>query len=80
MRQRLALLAMTGIDDLDVGTGVPSHELLAADLVDDDHVGPGEIFRGAKGQQAGVTRTGADKGDAARLPDSLCWRGLARLA
>jgi hypothetical protein len=69
--QGLTLLAVTGIDDLDVGTGVSGHELFTADLVDDDDVGLREVLRGPEGQQAGVTRTGTDEGDAAGLAGSL---------
>jgi len=71
VRQRLTLLAMSGIDDDDIRTGVSGHELLAADLVDDDDVSLGEILRRAEGQQAGVTGTGADEGDASGLAGCL---------
>jgi hypothetical protein len=71
VRERLTVLAVSGIDDLDVGAGVASHEILAADLVDDDHVGFGEVLRSSDGQQTGVARTGADKGYAGRVTGSL---------
>src|ERR1035437_8943139 len=65
MGQRLTVLAVSCIDDQDVGAAVTGNELLAADLVDNDHVGFSEIFRGAHGHQTWVTRTGADEGDTA---------------
>ena len=71
VRQRLTLLAVAGINDLDVGAGMTGHEVLAAYLVDDDHVGLCEVLRGAEGQQAGVARTGADKGNPSGLTDGL---------
>src|SRR5450631_59190 len=55
---------MDGIDDHDVGTAVAGHELLPADLVDNDNIGFSQVLRRADGHQARVTRTRADKGDA----------------
>src|SRR5664279_4901701 len=67
MGQRLPVLAVSGIDDHDVGTAVTGHELLAADLVDDDHVGFGEVLHSADGHQARGTGTGTDEGNTTRM-------------
>jgi len=48
--QRLTVLAVSGINDHDVGARVASHELLTADLVDHHHVGFGEVGHGPNGQ------------------------------
>src|SRR5450631_1197639 len=61
------MLAMSGIDDHDARTAVAGHELLAADLVDDDNVCLGQVLRSPDGHQAWVTRTGAHEGDATRM-------------
>ncbi len=71
--QRLAVVAVTGVDDLDVGAAVPGDDALAGDLVDDDDVGGGEELDRAHGHQAGVARAGADEGDAARLAGRSWW-------
>ena len=70
------MLAVSGIDDHDARTAVSGNELLAADLVDDDHIGFGEVLRGAEGHQAGVTGTSADEGDAAGLAGAFGRHGL----
>jgi hypothetical protein len=67
----LTVLTVPGIDDLNVGAGVASHEVLAAELVDHHYVGHGEVFHCAHGQQTGITWTGADEGDPAGLTSGL---------
>jgi hypothetical protein len=69
--QRLTVLTVPCVDDLDVGAGMTGDKLLAADLVDDDDVGLGEVLRCTDGQESGVTGAGADKGDPARVAGSL---------
>ena len=64
--QRLAVLAVSGVDDLDVRAGVAVDDLLAGDLVDDDDVGLSEVLQGPHRHQPGVPGTGADEGDAGR--------------
>jgi hypothetical protein len=63
MRQRLTVLAVPGVDDHDVGTAVTGHELLAAELVYDDHVCLGEVLHSTHCHQTGITRTRADEDD-----------------
>ena len=60
----LALVAVAGVDDVDVGAGVAQGEVLAGDLVDDDGVGGREQLGRADREQAGVTGPAADEGDA----------------
>ena len=68
--QRLAVLAVAGVDDLDSVADEPGEELLAADLVDDDGVGGSQELAGADGQQAGVAGAGADEDDPRGVLDS----------
>ena len=62
--QRLAVVAVAGVDDVDALGAPAGDDGLAGDLVDDDRVGGGEQLAGTHGEQAGVARAGADEGDA----------------
>jgi len=74
VRQRLTVLAVPGIDDLDVRAGVSGNEFLSAHLVDHHDIGLSEVRRSADGQESGVTRAGTDKGDAGRVTGGLSGR------
>ena len=52
----LPLLAVPGVDDLDVGSGMGQHHVVAGDAVEDHDVGGGKQVAAAQGQQPGVTR------------------------
>src|SRR6478736_8004133 len=62
----LALLAVAGVDDLDVRAGVLEHDVVTGDAVEDHDVSGGEQVATAQGHQAGVARAGADEGDPRR--------------
>ena len=68
MGEPLAVVAVAGVDDADVGATPALDDGLAGDLVDDDGVGGREQLAGAHGEQAGVAGAGADEGDAGRDP------------
>ena len=64
----LAVVAVAGVDDVDVGAAPALHDGVTGDLVDDDRVGGREQLTGAHGEQARVAGAGADEDDAGRDP------------
>jgi hypothetical protein len=64
--QRFAVVAVTGVHDLDAFAAAAFDDLLTGDLVHDDDVGHREVVQGSDGHQPGVAGSGADEDDAGR--------------
>ena len=63
--QLLAVLAVAGVDERDVGAGEPGDQLVAVQLVDEDGVGGREPVAGSQRDESGIAGAGPDEGDAA---------------